>query len=154
MSDESTWPPVGGQPVTVLLVEDNDVDVEGIRRAFRRQRIANPIVVARDGIEALDRLRGTNGSAGIARPYLILLDLAMPRMNGIEFLAALRADPQLDDSIVFVLTTSSSDEDKVRSYAHKVAGYIVKSELGEGFVRLLGLLDNYWRIVEFPPGHT
>ena len=74
----------------------------------------------------------------------------MPRMNGLEFLTELRADPELRDSIVFVLTTSRSDEDRVASYNLNVAGYIVKSDVGAGFVRLLGLLDHYWRIVEFP----
>lgn len=138
------------QTVQVLLVEDNVVDREGVRRAFERLRIANPIHVAIDGQEALDMLRGENGHAPIPRPYLILLDLNLPRMGGIEVLQALRVDPALRDSIVFVLTTSKSDEDKTAAYASNVAGYIVKSDVGGGFVRLVELLDHYWRIVEFP----
>lgn len=145
---------MSGNTVRILLVDDNDVDVEAVQRAFTRSRIANPIVVARDGLDALDVLRGTNGRAPVPRPYLVLLDLSMPRMNGVEFLDALRADPALRDTIVFVLTTSSSDEDKVASYNHNVAGYIVKSEVGEGFVRLISLLDHFWRIVEFPPSES
>jgi len=137
--------------VRILLVDDNDVDVEAVQRAFARSRIANPLIVAQDGLDALDILRGTNGRTQIERPFLILLDLSMPRMNGVEFLDALRADPALRDTIVFVLTTSSSDEDKVASYNHNVAGYIVKSEVGEGFIRLISLLDHFWRVVEFPP---
>jgi CheY-like chemotaxis protein len=137
--------------VHILLVDDNEVDVEAVLRAFARQRIANPIRVARDGVEALDALRGV-GQEPMPWPNLVLLDLAMPRMNGIEFLDALRADATLKDTIVFVLTTSASDEDKVASYDHHVAGYIVKQEVGEGFMRLVTMLDHYWRIVEFPPG--
>lgn len=137
--------------VRILLVDDNDVDVEAVQRAFVRSRIANPIMVARDGIEALEILRGTNGRTALARPLLMLLDLSMPRMNGVELLDALRTDPALRDTLVFVLTTSSSDEDKIATYHHNIAGYIVKSEVGEDFVRLTTLLDHYWRIVEFPP---
>lgn len=137
--------------VQILLVDDNEVDIEAILRALKRQRIVNPVTVAHDGVEALQALRGI-GQPRLPRPNLVLLDLAMPRMNGIEFLDALRADRELKDTIVFVLTTSASDEDKVASYDHNVAGYIVKEDVGEGFVRLLTLLDHYWRIVEFPPG--
>jgi CheY-like chemotaxis protein len=136
--------------VHVLLVEDNVVEHEAIRRAFRRERIANPITTAVDGVGALALLRGEGGAEKLPRPYLVLLDINMPRMNGLEFLTELRADPELKDSIVFVLTTSRSDEDRVASYNLNVAGYIVKSDVGAGFNRLIGLLDHYWRIVEFP----
>lgn len=140
-----------GRTVSVLLVEDNVIEQEAVRRAFKREHIGNPIITAVDGIEALALLRGgAGGVEALPRPYLILLDLNMPRMNGLEFLTELRADPDLRDSIVFVLTTSRSDEDRVASYNLNVAGYIVKSDVGAGFVRLLGLLDHYWRIVEFP----
>jgi len=136
--------------VNVLLVEDNAVDREAVRRAFQKQRIANPITDAADGLEALDRLRGMNGATRIERPYLILLDINLPRMSGIEFLRSLRADPELRDSIVFVLTTSKRDEDRMASYDANVAGYVVKSDVGPGFVRLVELLDHYWRVVAFP----
>jgi CheY-like chemotaxis protein len=134
--------------VTILLVEDNQVDVQGVKRAFAKQRIANPIRVAEDGVQALELLR--DEVEPFPRPYLILLDLNMPRMNGIEFLQAIRSDPKLNRSIVFVLTTSSREEDKVESYDFNVAGYIVKSEVGSEFIHLIGLLDHYWRVVEFP----
>ncbi len=141
----------GGNTVHVLLVEDNDVDREAVRRAFDRHRIANPIHIAVDGVEGLEILRGTNNQRKLPRPYLILLDINMPRMSGIEMLHELRADPELHDSIVFVLTTSKSDEDKMAAYGANVAGYILKSDVGAGFIGLVGLLDHYWRIVEFPP---
>ncbi len=141
---------MSSRTVNVLLVEDNVVEQEAIRRAFAQQRIANPLHVARDGLEALDLLRGTGGYEKLPRPYLLLLDLNMPRMNGIELLAALRADDELRDSIVFVLTTSRRDEDRVASYNFNVAGYVVKSDVGAGFLRVVSLLDHYWRVVEFP----
>jgi CheY-like chemotaxis protein len=133
----------------ILLVDDNKVDVMAVERAFRKQRIANPIHVAEDGVAALEMIRDPDSPLG--RPFLVLLDLNMPRMNGIEFLQAIRADPALKKLIVFVLTTSSRDEDLVASYDHNVAGYILKSEVGEGFVNLISLLDHYWRVVELPP---
>ena len=144
---------VTGDTVTILLVEDDEIDAEAIQRAFAKHKVANPVVVARDGIEALDYLRGENGKTAIARPYMVLLDLNMPRMNGFEFLAALRADASIADSIVFVLTTSDLDEDKVSAYDYQVAGYTVKSKVGESFLELATMVNAYWRIVEFPPGH-
>lgn len=130
----------------VLLIEDNDVDIEGVRRAFRKRSIANPLVVARDGKAGLDLLR----SGAIPRPFVILLDLNLPRMTGIEFLDALRDDLHLHDSVVFVLTTSKRAEDMVAAYQLNVAGYIVKSDAGEGFSNLAEMLKSYWRVVELP----
>lgn len=136
--------------VTVLVVEDNMVDQEAIRRAFRTHKIGNRLVFASDGVDALAILRGDDGHERLARPFLVLLDLNLPRKNGIEVLRDLRADPGLHDSIVFVLTTSKRDEDRVASYQLNVAGYVLKSDVGASFVRLIGLLDCYWKIVEFP----
>ena len=134
------------QTVQVLLIEDNEVDIEAVRRAFDKHRIANPMLVARDGRAGLDALR----SGQIRRPYVILLDLNLPRLSGLEFLRELRGDPRLGDSVVFVLTTSKRDEDKVSAYRHHVAGYMVKGEVGEGFLRLVDMLGAYWRIVQLP----
>jgi CheY-like chemotaxis protein len=137
--------------VNILMVEDNEVDIEGVQRAFQRHKIRNPIMVARDGLEALEMLRGNGRAAPVARPYMVILDLNLPRMDGIEFLHELRRDPALQDSIVFVLTTSQDDDDKLASYGLNVAGYMVKSRIGEGFLGLCEMLDCYWRVVEFPP---
>ncbi len=136
--------------VNLLLVEDDDVDVQGFKRAFSKQRIANPITVAQDGIEGLEYLRGTNGKTKLPRPCIILLDLNMPRMNGIEFLQTLRADEELKDSIVFMITTSKAEEDKTRAYGLNVAGYIVKQDPVNTFLDAVSLLEHYWRVVEFP----
>ena len=132
--------------VTILLVEDDAIDVEAIQRGFRKNKIANPFLVARDGIEALEILRD-----GIPSPCLILLDLNMPRMNGIEFLQELRADKNLKNRIVFVLTTSDDDRDRWAAYEQNIAGYLLKSQAGKDFSNVISMLNLYWRYVEFPP---
>jgi CheY-like chemotaxis protein len=127
-------------------VEDDEVDVMAIHRAFDKRKLGNPIRVAQDGMAALAMLRASE----IPRPYLILLDLNMPRMNGIEFLQALRKDSHHHDAVVFVLTTSPAEQDRKAAYASNIAGYIEKGEVGTGFVRLVDLLERYWELVEFP----
>jgi len=139
-----------GRAVTVLVVDDNAVDREGVRRAFSKLKIANPIVEAVDGLDALEKLSGTNGNEAVPRPYLILLDINMPRLSGVDFLRQLRADAMLQDSVVFVLTTSKNDEDRMASYDFNVAGYIIKSDVGAGFLRVVELLEHYWKLVELP----
>jgi CheY-like chemotaxis protein len=134
----------------LLHVEDDDICQMMLSREFKKAKIANPISGACDGIDALEMLRGTNGRERLSRPFLILLDLNMPRMNGIEFLKELRHDEDLKKSIVFVLTTSDSDEDKVEAYNLGVAGYILKSNPANAFLEATALLDTYWRVVEFP----
>ena len=150
---------MGGQiaqvrPVHILLIEDDEIDAEAILRAFRKQKIGNPITVVSDGIEALELLHGVHGHAKLASPYLILLDLNLPRMNGIEFLQTIRKDPLLERSIVFILTTSERDEDKMAAYDEQIAGYLVKSRAGVDFTSVVTMLNSYWRIVEFPPDAT
>ena len=136
--------------VHILLVDDDDVDVEGLERAFEEAKIINPIRRAQDGIEALDILRGTNGKAPIAQPYLILLDINMPRMDGFKFLEEIRKDPRLHKTVVFMLTTSQDERDKLAAYDKQVAGYVSKLKAGEDFSNLIRMLDHYWRIVELP----
>ncbi len=142
---------MSGNTVTFLLVEDDAVDVMAVKRAFRRQRIANAIHVASNGEEALELLRAA-GDDAFPRPYLILADLNMPRMNGLEFIAELRADPALADSVVYVLTTSEADTDRAEAERLGVVGYGVKSEVGDDFVRVMACIDTLWRYVEFPGG--
>lgn len=131
---------------TILLVEDDDVDAKSVERAFKKLKIVNPIVRAKDGMIALELLK----KCEVSKPYLILLDLNMPRMGGLEFLAEIRKDEGLKNSVVFVLTTSKDDEDKLAAYEKNIAGYIVKERLQYGFDELVKLLDHYWRIVELP----
>jgi CheY-like chemotaxis protein len=136
----------------LLHVEDDELCIMGLVRAFKSAKIANPISFAHDGIDALEMLRGTNGRERLPRPYLILLDLNMPRMGGIEFLKELRKDEDLKKSIVFIMTTSGADNDKVDAYNLGVAGYILKSNPANAFLEATALLDTYWRVVEFPAG--
>ena len=134
----------------LLHVEDDDLCLMGLERAFKAAKIANPIYFAHDGIEALEMLRGTNDRARLPRPFIVLLDLNMPRMDGIEFLKEVRKDDELRKSIVFIMTTSNADEDKVAAYNLGVAGYILKSNPANAFLEATALLDTYWRVVEFP----
>lgn len=135
--------------VTILLVEDDHIDQEAVKRAFQKLKIANPLVVAEDGKEALQYLRSDKGPS-IHRPFIIILDLNLPRLNGIEFLKSLRSDQKLKDSVVFVLTTSKDEEDIVAAYQENVAGYMVKQDLAGSFMQAVSMLEHYWKIVEFP----
>lgn len=141
---------IHSKPLNILLVEDDDGDAMAVQRAFQKAKIANPIVRAVDGIEALEMLRGTNGKTKPDSPRLLLVDVNMPRMNGIQFVKALREDDELHHSIVFILTTSKSDQDMVAAYDLNVAGYILKETAGQDFLNLVNLVDCYWRIVEIP----
>lgn len=132
--------------VTLLLIEDDDIDAMSITRAFKKMHIGNNIIRANDGQEGLDLLR----SGAVPSPYIILLDLQMPRLNGLEFLETIRENPELAQSTVFVLTTSKSDEDITASYKKNIAGYFVKEQVGEGFLDIVKMLKGYWKIVHFP----
>ncbi len=135
----------------ILLVEDDEVDVMNVKRAFKKNNITNPLYMASNGLEALELLRGTEKSPEIPRERrLILLDLNMPKMNGIEFLRELRADPELKATPVIVLTTSNEDRDKVEAYNLNVAGYILKPVTLSKFVEAVATLNKYWSISEMP----
>jgi CheY-like chemotaxis protein len=138
------------ETVTILLVEDDKVDVMAVKRAFKDLRIANPLVIAKDGVAALDLLRGTNGCEKLPPPHLIMLDLNMPRMSGIEFLQVLRSDRALSKTIVFVLTTSDAPEDRNAAYEKYISGYVVKMQAGESFIEAISMIEHYWKIIEFP----
>lgn len=133
--------------LNILLVEDDEVDVMNVRRAFKKNNISNPLHVAGNGLEALDMLR--SGAIPGAR-RLVLLDLNMPKMNGIEFLRALRADPDLASTPVVVLTTSDDERDRVEAYNLNVAGYILKPVTFGNFVDAMATLNKYWTLVEMP----
>ena len=131
----------------ILLVEDDEVDVMNVRRAFQKNHIANPIYVAGNGLEGLAMLR--DGTVP-QRRRLVLLDLNMPKMNGIEFLKTLRADPELKLTSVVVLTTSNDDRDKVDAYNLNVAGYLLKPVTFVNFIEVMATLNKYWTLVEMP----
>ncbi|HEU0051561.1 MAG TPA: response regulator [Longimicrobium sp.] len=133
--------------LNILLVEDDEVDVMNVRRAFTKNNITNPLFVASDGEEALAKLRG--GEVPAER-RIVLLDLNMPRMNGIEFLRALRADPALAATSVVVLTTSNDERDRIEAYNLNVAGYLLKPVTFTSFCEVMATLNKYWTLVEMP----
>ena len=133
--------------LNILLVEDDEVDVMNVRRAFERNNVSNPLYIAGNGLEALEILR--NGTVPRER-RLILLDLNMPKMNGIEFLQALRADPELASTPVVILTTSNDDQDKLDAYNLNVAGYLLKPVTFSSFCERMTALNKYWTLVEMP----
>jgi CheY-like chemotaxis protein len=138
---------VNDKVLNILLVEDDQVDVMNVRRAFEKNRIANPLFVAEDGIEALAMLR--SGRVPLSR-RIVLLDLNMPRMSGIEFLRELRKDHALMYTPVIILTTSNDDRDKIEAYNLNVAGYLLKPVTFVNFVELMATLNKYWTLVELP----
>ncbi len=137
--------------INILLVEDDAVDVMNVQRAFKKNHINNKLHIAGNGLEALSLLRGNDKNEKIVpKPKIILLDLNMPKMNGIEFLQELRNDPEFESISVFVLTTSGDERDIIAAYKLNVAGYILKPVALDNFVKALATLDLYWSLIEMP----
>ena len=133
--------------LNILLVEDDEVDVLNVRRAFQKNHIANPLFVASNGLEALEQLRGNM----IPRERrIVLLDLNMPKMNGIEFLREVRQDEALKHTPVVVLTTSNDERDRIEAYNLNVAGYLLKPVTFSNFCEVMTALNKYWALVELP----
>jgi CheY-like chemotaxis protein len=130
--------------VNILLVEDDEVDVMNVKRAFSKNNIKNELFVAGNGVEALEMLRSTI----VPLPRIIILDINMPKMNGIEFLKNLRDDDTLKNISVFVMTTSNEDSDKINAYNLNVAGYILKPLSFEKFITSVATLKNFWSLCE------
>ncbi len=143
------------KPKTILLVEDNPSDIELTRRAFEKSRIANPLVVAEDGLEALDYLFGTGAYQGrdpSDHPTLILLDLKLPKIDGLSVLRRIRADPRTRRTPVVILTSSTEEQDLATGYDVGVNSYIRKPVSFDQFVTAIGQLGIYWLILnEEPP---
>ncbi len=136
---------------TFLLVDDDEISIMAMKRALRKLKIVNETLVAKDGQQALDILKMAAGDGnGTLPPFIVTLDLNMPRMNGLEFLEAVRADPTLRRLVIFVFTTSDMPQDIQSAYSQNVAGYLVKENPGETFSRALEMLGAYSRIVELP----
>lgn len=139
------------EPIAILLVEDNPADVELTLRAFKRRKLANAIAVVRDGEEALDYVhrRGafTNGAPV---PGLILLDLRLPRVDGLDVLRQIKSHPIYRSIPVVVLTTSAEDRDITTSYELGAASYIVKPVEFEKFLEVVERIDLYWMLTNVP----
>ncbi|MFK7831495.1 MAG: response regulator [Congregibacter sp.] len=131
---------------TILVVEDDDVDFKLLVRMFAKQKIANVIVRAKDGLDALEKIE--NGE--VKKPFFILLDLNMPRMNGQEFLTEIRSRPELSDTVVFLLTTSEDHEDVRQGFSQHAAGYFLKDNIDGSLERVVEVLGGYWQIVILP----
>lgn len=130
----------------ILLLEDDRVDAMTIERALKSIHIANRLVRCENGEEGLQHL----GENGDNLPCVILLDLNMPRMNGIEFLSIIKNDNQLKQLPVVVLTTSKADQDKIESFNLGVAGYMIKPVDYQKFVEVIKTIDLYWTLSEHP----
>ena len=138
--------------INVLLVEDDRVDIMNVKRAFKKYKITNPLYIAENGIEALEMLRSQNEQPPVVPPNrrLVLLDLNMPKMNGLEFLHELRQDEDLKRTPVIVLTTSNEDKDRIEAYNLNVAGYLLKPVTFMNFAEVMVALNRYWTLSEIP----
>ena len=146
--------PFTSQPVEILLVEDNPRDAELTVRALGKRNLANQIVVARDGEEALHWLLGTDEHAGrdvTQVPRVILLDLKLPKLSGLEVLKAIRADPRVSALPVVVLTSSKEDRDIAACYALGVNSYIVKPVEFDNFAAAVAATGHYWLLLNEKP---
>lgn len=133
--------------LNILLVDDDEIDVMNVRRAFEKRKINNTLFFAGDGLKALEVLR--DGTIPRQR-RLVLLDINMPRMNGLEFLRELRADRELRTTPVVVLTTSNEERDRIEAYDFNVAGYLLKPVRFASFIDLIDTLHRYWTLAELP----
>lgn len=129
----------------ILLVEDDRVDVMTVQRALRKSDFRNPLYVARTALDALAMLRGEGGETIDPPPALILLDLNLPKMSGIEFLKELRADPDLRSLRVIVLTSSNEPRDREVAFQYEVDDYIVKPHSFSEFTSAIATILNHWR---------
>ncbi|WP_420862340.1 response regulator [Algirhabdus cladophorae] len=136
--------------VRFLIVDDDRVSIMALQRSLRKLRIVNELEIAKDGLEALSILNASVEAEGRLLPYIVILDLNMPRMNGFEFLEKIRSDPMLNKLIIFVLTTSDTPRDVSSAYEKNVAGYIVKDNPKETLWQALEMINAYSRLVEMP----
>lgn len=142
------------QNIIILYAEDNEHDIIATQRAWKKHKIKNSLYIVRNGEECLDFLNHRGEYEDLSsspRPDLLLLDLNMPRMGGLEVLREMRATPELKDLHVVVLTTSSADQDKVKSYDLGVMGYILKPVGFENFALAIRAINIYWVLVSDRP---
>ncbi len=140
------------QPVDILLVEDNPADVELTLHALRQERLANGIVVVRDGEEALDYLfrRGVYAGRAQGPPRLVMLDLKLPKVDGLDVLRAVKSDPRTKAIPVVVLTSSQEEADVVESYHLSVNAYVQKPVDFDQFRHAIGQIGLFWLVVNTP----
>ncbi len=139
---------MNAQRVTFFVVDDDEVATLAIMRALDQLGIGNPVVLARDGEEALRRLRDPNGPKS---PLIILLDLNMPNMDGIELLGQMRTDPALSKTVVFVLTTSDAPSDIDTMYRLGISGYVLKEDALSSIKPAVEMVRDFAAVVTLPP---
>ncbi len=138
------------EPVKFLIVDDDEVSIMKIMRAIKKSNFANPVSVAKDGVEALEILRGDRNHERLTPPYIVTLDINMPRMDGHEFLEEIRSDDQLRNVVVFVLTTSDNENDISTAYDKNVAGYILKERSEESLLEKINMIESFSSLVILP----
>jgi CheY-like chemotaxis protein len=138
------------QQFSLLVVDDDDVDVMNVKRALKKNDLTLPIDRAANGLEALEFLNQKFQTNGTVDQLVILLDLNMPKMNGIEFLREMRNDPRFHTVPVIVLTTSDQQKDLEAAYNLNVAGYIVKPVEFQSFVETMKIVNGYWSLCAMP----
>ncbi|AUV83229.1 two-component system response regulator [Salinigranum rubrum] len=141
-----------GDPVEILLVEDNPGDVRLTQEAFKELQLTNEMSVVTDGAEALDFMHRRGEYASVSLPDLVLLDLNLPKVDGIEVLKQLKSDPELKRVPVIVLTSSSAEDDIIKSYENYTNAYITKPVNPDQFVAVVRSMEEFWfTIVRSPP---
>jgi len=151
MSDNSPFSTPNGRPIEIMLVEDNPGDVRLIVEAFKEDKLRNNLDVVEDGVEALAFLRREDKYADTPRPDLILLDLNLPKKDGREVLAEIKADENLRRIPVVILTTSKAEEDILKAYNHHANCYITKPIGLEQFIKVVKSVKEFWlTIVKLP----
>jgi len=153
-SDDNDGPPVtdGGEPVEILLAEDNPNDIKLTRKAFEDGKMINNLHVVEDGVETVKFLRRQGEYADVPRPDIVLLDLEMPRKGGLEVLEDIEKDPELKKLPVVVLTSSEAEQDVVESYEHNANAYLTKPVNYQEFQEVVRQIEEFWfEIVKLPP---
>ncbi|MFT5292367.1 MAG: CheY-like chemotaxis protein [Planctomycetota bacterium] len=138
------------EEMRILCVEDSDLDHECVERSLKKLKITNEIVRARDGEGALEIMRGNSTTDALCKPYVVLLDLNMPKMSGVEFLEEIRKDNSLRNTPVFVLTTSDHRRDVEAAYEQNICGYITKPIKRDEMLKAMETLNAYWTLCVFP----
>lgn len=140
------------EPVKILLAEDNEDDVFSVRRAFRQAKFLNVVDVVRDGEETLAYLRRQDPYQSVELPGLLLLDIGMPKKDGLAVLQEIKSDPAFKSLPVIMLTTSQQEEDVVKAYSHGACSYISKPVGFELLQKMVGQFELYWTLVSRVPG--
>jgi CheY-like chemotaxis protein len=136
--------------VEFMIVDDDDVSVMAIQRSMKQLKLVNPVRIAKNGVEALEILNNAIGADKKLPPFIITLDLSMPKMGGLEFLERIRDDSVFNKLIIFVLTTSDAPTDIASAYEKNIAGYIIKEDATNTFRDALAMLNDYAQLVVLP----